>query len=159
VLLRIVGSLGAIWVYWSITTCECYGIAGNGEIDRVGNCSPIADRRPENPFLYCNGTSRLSLGRIQLPLARLFEYQDLGDEDSSVTTSTSRMIICRESPRRFPVVTENSPVHLHSPALIPLPLVLDESQVLLGSLCLPFGQTGEMVSVQLSHRSHRKLSF
>jgi hypothetical protein len=28
-LLWIIGSLGAIWVYWSVTTCECYGIAGH----------------------------------------------------------------------------------------------------------------------------------
>jgi hypothetical protein len=65
----------------------------------------------------------------------------------------------RKSPRRFPVIGENIPVHLHSPALIPLPLVLDESHVLSSSLYLSLSQTGEVVIVKLSHRSHRKLSF
>lgn len=92
-------------------------------------------------------------------LARLFEDQDLGFEKDNITTPVSRRTICQASPRRLPIVAENCPVHLYSPTLTPLPLVLDKSQVLPGSLSLPFGQTGETVVVQLSHRSRRKLSF
>lgn len=67
--------------------------------------------------------------------------------------------ICQASPRRLPIVAENSPIHLHSPTLTPLPLMLDESQVLSGSLFLRLGQTGEIAIVQLAHRSRCKLGF
>jgi hypothetical protein len=92
-------------------------------------------------------------------LARTFEYQDLEIVGNNITTPVSRITVCQASPRRLPIVAENSPVHLHLPALTSLPLVIDESQVLPGSLSLRFGQTDEIAIIQLSHRSRRKLSF
>jgi hypothetical protein len=147
-------------VYRSLhaSTCTTHQSRCNGEIDRVGDWEANADRRHELG-LSLRRDNRASTREIQLMLARIFEYQDLGDEDSNITTWTSRIIIHRESPRRLPIVAEHSPVHLHSPTLTSLPLVLDESQVLSGSLSLCFGQTDEIAIVQLSHRSRRKLSF
>lgn len=96
-------------------------------------------------------------GRIKLIIA---QSAGLRDAFKNINTSSFKDLwSARTSPRPFPIVAEDSPVHLHSPALTPLPLVLDESQVLPSSLSLPFGQTGEITIVQLSHYGRGKLSL